>query len=151
MERFAAKCTGCQLCARNCPAHIIVPPAKGVPGPVSLDLDRGYCRYDCNRCGRICPTGAIGVLPLAEKQRTRIAAARFDPRHCLVFQEGVSCGKCAEACPVGAIRLRKNGTPRPVDPTWCIGCGACQYSCPAAPKAMVVGSVNEQTEITKEG
>ena len=36
-ERFAARCTACQLCTANCPAKIIVP-APGGDGPVSLDL-----------------------------------------------------------------------------------------------------------------
>ena len=150
IDRFAAKCTGCQLCARNCPEQLIVPARRGAPGPVALDLGRGQCRFDCNRCGRVCPTGAIAPLPLAEKQRTRIAAARFNPRHCLVFQEGFSCGKCAAACPVGAIRLRKNGTPRPVDMRRCIGCGACQLVCPATPKALTVAGVDKQILIAKE-
>ncbi|MCI5778203.1 MAG: 4Fe-4S binding protein [Lentisphaeria bacterium] len=148
--RFAARCTGCQLCVRNCPAGIIVPASGGAPGPVSLDLSRGGCRFDCNRCGRVCPTGAIRFLPLAEKRRTRIAEARFNPRHCVVFQFESPCGKCAAACPTGAIRLRKNGTPRPVDRKLCIGCGACQQVCPASPKAMTVKSVEIQTLIAKE-
>ena len=45
----------------------------------------------------------------------------------------------AAACPTGAIKLRKNGTPKPVDKSLCIGCGACQAVCPATPKkAMTV-------------
>lgn len=38
-ERFAARCTACQLCTANCPAKIIVP-APGGNGPVSLDSAR---------------------------------------------------------------------------------------------------------------
>lgn len=143
-RRFAAKCTGCQLCTRNCPAHIIVP-APGGDGPVALDLARGSCRFDCRNCSQVCPTGAIKPLTLREKQRLKIAEASFDPRNCLVFQEDEPCGRCAEVCPTGAIKLRKKGTPKPVDRKRCIGCGACQKVCPAPNKAMTVHPVERQT------
>ena len=146
--RFAAKCTACQLCTANCPSKIIVP-APGGDGPVSLDLSRGACKFDCSRCSDVCPTGAIRPLKLKEKQRTKIAEAKFHPRNCIVFQEGTQCGRCAKACPTGAIVLRKNGTPRPVKADLCIGCGACQEVCPAERKAMVVSEI--ETQVLLEG
>ncbi len=145
-ERFAAKCTACQLCTANCPAKIIVP-APGGGGPVSLDLSRGACQFDCNRCSQLCPTGAILPLTLAAKQQTKIAEAKFNPRNCIVFQEGEPCGKCAGVCPVHAISLRRNGTPRPVDTALCIGCGACQNVCPAQEKAMTVHEIETQIRL----
>lgn len=141
-ERFAARCTGCQLCTANCPAKIIIP-APGGAGPVSLDLSKGHCRFDCNRCSEVCPTGAILPLSLAVKRRTKIAEVKFDPQNCIVFQDGKKCGKCAEACPAGAIKLRRTGAPR-VNASLCIGCGACQYVCPAKEKAMTVQPVGSQ-------
>lgn len=140
--RFAAVCTGCQLCTANCPAGIIRPAENGA-GPVSLDLTRGACRFDCNRCSQVCPTGAIRPLALKEKQRTRIAEAQFLPRNCIVFQEGGKCGKCAGVCPTKAITLRRTGAPR-LAPALCIGCGACQAICPATEKAMVIREIEEQ-------
>ena len=142
--RFASKCTSCQLCTANCPAKIIVPAPNG-NGPVSLDLSKGACQYDCNRCSQVCPTGAIIPLTLAAKRKTKIAEAKFDPKKCLVFQEGTQCGKCAKACPTGAVVLRKNGTPRPVKTALCLGCGACQAACPAPGKAMTVQPIEKQT------
>ncbi|MBQ9337931.1 MAG: 4Fe-4S binding protein [Lentisphaeria bacterium] len=142
--RFASKCTACQLCTANCPAKIIVP-APGGDGPVSLDLSKGFCRYDCNRCSQVCPTGAIRPLTLEVKRKTKIAEAKFDPRKCLVFQEGVKCGKCAEACPAKAVRLRRTGAPFPVKTDLCIGCGACQAACPAPEKAMTVHEIEKQS------
>lgn len=139
--RFLAKCTACQLCTANCPSKIIVP-APGGDGPVSLDFAKGYCQADCNRCSQVCPTGAIRPLPLDVKRRTKIAEAKFNPRTCIVFQEGVQCGKCAQVCPTGAITLRKTG-PR-LNAKLCIGCGACQHVCPATEKAMVANPIERQ-------
>ena len=141
--RFTKKCTGCQLCKANCPQQIIVS-APGGTGPVSLDLSKGHCDFDCNRCSQICPTGAIKPLALEEKRRTKIAQASFNPKNCIVFQEGEPCGKCAQNCPTKAISLRKNGTPKPVKSSLCIGCGACQDACPAANKAMTVQEIEKQ-------
>lgn len=145
-ERFAAKCTSCQLCTANCPKKIIVP-APGGTGPVSLDLNRGVCRYNCNLCSQLCPTGAIRPLTLKEKQLTKIAEAKFNPRNCIVFQEEEECGRCASACPAHAITLRDNGTPRPVNTALCIGCGACQMVCPAPEKAMTVHEIEKQVTL----
>ncbi len=148
-ERFSARCTGCQLCVRACPAGIIVPGAAGV-GPVSLDLSRGACQDDCNRCAEVCPTGALATLTLAQKQRTKLAEARFNPKLCRVFQDAEECGDCAGVCPTKAIRLRRSGAPYPVAGERCIGCGACLEVCPSGyGKAFVMVEVAEQVEVER--
>ena len=140
LELFERKCTGCLLCTKVCPQKIIVPAANGT-GPVELDLSTNFCRYNCNLCGNICPTGAIRKLSLSAKQRLQIAAAAFDPSVCIVFQEGAKCGKCGKACPTGAVTLRKNGTPK-FNAKLCIGCGACHAVCPT--EAYSLKSISEQ-------
>ncbi len=138
-ESFQRKCTGCLLCVKVCPQKIIVPDKYGA-GTVHLDLAGSFCRYDCTRCGDICPTGAIRPLPVAVKQRVAIAKAKFDPTICIVYQEGEKCGKCAKACPAGAITLRR-GAPR-FNARLCIGCGACRTSCPT--EAYSINAIKEQ-------
>ena len=128
--RFASRCTACLRCVGVCPSGILRPAEDGA-GPVRIDLSAGACAFDCHRCAEACPTGAIRRMPIAEKQRTRIARLEFHPTHCIVFQgESHFCGRCAEACPTGAIELRRNGTPKVAHPDRCIGCGACQLACP---------------------
>lgn len=149
-RKFSKKCTACMLCVANCPEDIIVP-SPGGTAIIELDLSRGSCNYNCNRCGTICPTGAISPLALVLKRRVKIAEANFDPRNCIVFQDGKKCGKCGEACPTGAISLRKNGTPRPIKKNLCIGCGACQKVCPAQLKAMTVSPIEKQIILQPQG
>lgn len=148
---FADKCTACMLCVVNCPSDIIVPSRHGMG--VEINFDNGFCLYTCNRCGNICPTGAVDALSLPEKRRVKIAEANFDPRSCIAFQESKKCGLCGKACPTGAITLRKNSTPRPVKKDLCIGCGACQNVCPAKKKAMTVSPIEYQKVLsdTTEG
>ena len=141
-RQFAASCTSCQLCTSNCPSGIITPSEYG-NGPVTLDLSKGYCAPDCTTCSNICPTGALTPLTLATKKKTKIAEAKFNPRNCIVFQEGIPCGECSWICPTGAITLRKSGAPK-LNTEKCIGCGACQYVCPATSKAMTITDIAAQ-------
>ena len=139
---FMRKCTGCLLCVKVCPQKIIVPDKNGT-GTVRLDLAGSSCRYNCHRCGNICPTGAIRPLPIAIKQSVAIAKAKFIPTVCIVYQEGEKCGKCAKACPTGAITLRR-GAPR-FNAKLCIGCGACRTACPT--EAYAINAIKEQTPL----
>jgi ferredoxin len=55
----------------------------------------------------------------------------------VVVTNRTSCGACAEICPTGAVRMvggRVPGRPEPaLEDALCIGCGACQKSCPVLP------------------
>lgn len=140
-ERFAARCTSCRLCLANCPRKIIVADAE--TGQVRVDTELGACSFSCARCSEVCPTGALAPLSLPEKQRTKIAEAKFFPAHCIVVETGEFCGLCAGACPRGAIEIEDDGTPRVV-PELCIGCGACRRACPTDGVAMRVLPIPRQ-------
>lgn len=141
-ERFAARCTDCRLCVRNCPAGIIVP-ASGV-GPVSLNLNKAACLFDCNKCSRVCPTGAIRPLSLAQKQSCKIAEAKLDVQKC------IKCGLCARSCPSKAIEFKPENIgrkPPVIDASRCVGCAACMHVCPVG--AISVLPVEKQIFIEK--
>ncbi len=144
-EKFNRKCIACSACVKACPAGIIRPAllawgASGLFQPI-LDYDFGYCQYECKSCTTVCPTGAIEPLSLKAKQRVQIGRAQFHRDACIVVKNGTACGACAEHCPTQAAHmvLYLDGLTIPkVDPSVCIGCGACHFACPATPKAMVV-------------
>jgi Pyruvate/2-oxoacid:ferredoxin oxidoreductase delta subunit len=126
----------------------------------------GYCDYECNRCGQVCPTQAIRPLSLADKKQTRIGLAFIDISRCLPFAFGTPCLVCEEHCPVPekAIELRAHagggrgrGRGRSgggdgaaellyphVVPDRCTGCGICENVCPFKERpAVYVTSANE--------
>lgn len=148
-ERLLAQCTSCNLCAARCEGQVIKPAQLeyglgGVLMPL-LDFSRGYCGWDCNACGKACPSGAIAPLTLEEKRQTRIGRAVYVRAQCVLVTDGVqTCGNCAEHCPTKALTLAeekdKKKYPR-IDERACIGCGACEYHCPAKPRAIHVAGL----------
>lgn len=144
-ENFSRKCIACSACVKACPARIIRPSlsawgASGLFQPI-LDYDFGYCQYECKSCTSVCPTGAIEPLSLEAKQHVQIGRAEFHRDACIVVKNGTACGACAEHCPTQAAHMvpYRNGLTIPkIDPSVCIGCGACHFACPASPKAMTV-------------
>ena len=141
-------CTACHACIAACPNKIIKPAtgeykAAGLSGfmlPV-ITYSHHFCAYDCNECAKVCPNGALIPLLLEEKKLTQIGKVRFYPGRCVVRTDGTACGACDEHCPTKAITMvpLKNGLTFPtVNTDICIGCGGCEYICPARPHAMVV-------------
>lgn len=147
LSNLHAKCTACHLCVSKCPTHVLQPAVmeyglQGMMQPV-MRFDKGYCLYDCNLCGEVCPTGAIELLDREEKKMTFIGHAVFNKEHCIVNTDHVECGNCAEHCPAEAIKMVKSPIDRrtypEVEKALCIGCGRCEYLCPAKPlKAITV-------------
>lgn len=135
-ERFANKCYNCNLCVENCPNKIIAKANDKFP-TVHLDYTKSCCDKNCNKCGQVCPTGAIKRLSLEDKQKTRIAMAMIIEDKC------VNCGHCIKACPYGAITKGENGII--INASKCIGCGACKLKC--RHDAIEIFAVKKQTLI----
>jgi ferredoxin len=146
LDRFLNQCTACQLCVTVCPTHVLQPAfleygLRGLMKP-HMDYRHSFCNFTCNQCGEVCPDGAISILTLANKQITRIGTARLELEKCVVKTKGTDCAACSEHCPTKAVETIPYGNnlrlPQ-VKEELCIGCGACEYACPAQPlKAITV-------------
>ena len=133
----------------------------------------GYCEFSCVLCGQVCPTGAIQKITEKEKMGKgqppiKIGTAFYDQGRCLPWSMATPCIVCEEFCPTSpkAIWVEEvdaplrdskpgpNGEPPPyktvhlqrphVDPSLCVGCGACEKVCPVQDEpAVYVTSVGE--------
>ncbi|MBR6555073.1 MAG: 4Fe-4S dicluster domain-containing protein, partial [Clostridia bacterium] len=133
------RCTGCQLCISKCPNNVLRPSTSlsDMLQP-TMEFDRGYCRPGCTLCSHVCPTGAITEICCKKKTSISIGYAVWVEKNCVVATDGVECGNCQRHCPTGAIMMvesqKYDGRKIPVINTdKCIGCGACEYLCPARP------------------
>jgi len=133
----------------------------------------GYCEPSCVLCSEVCPTGAIWKIAPKEKgwvagagasgsnqssaQRIRLGTAFYDRGRCLPWAEATDCIVCEEWCPVSpkaiyvqeadvvdsAGQVKRLKQPR-IDPSRCVGCGACEYACPLQERpAVYVTSIGE--------
>ena len=157
IEAFKDACTACHACVAACPNKIIKPASfeYGIDGIMlpTVKYDKKYCSYECNACSQTCPHGALKHLSLEEKQKTQIALAVYDPSSCIIVTEGLQCGACSRNCPAGAITMVSNpGAPDilvpSINPDLCVGCGACEYACPAVPRAISILGKSVQTHIS---
>jgi polyferredoxin len=139
----------------------------------------GYCEESCVLCGQVCPTGAIRRFTEKERRGEegqpliKMGTAFYDFGRCLPWAMQIPCIVCEEFCPTSpkAIWVEKvevplreskhgeDGAPpamttvalqRPrVDPSLCIGCGACEKVCPVIDEpAITVSSVGESRSKT---
>jgi ferredoxin len=150
-EDFARMCVRCGECLRVCPNDVLQPLGLGrgleqlwTPQVVA---DWAGCEQSCNRCGHVCPTGAIRALPLEEKRVARMGLAVIDQQACLPYAGRSACQLCADVCTEAgyrAIEFVRVGTQldaagKPIDdtgfvapvvrPEHCVGCGQCQSRC----------------------
>lgn len=140
-KNMAQHCTACQLCVSQCPNGVLRPSGNLLTlMQPTMSYERGYCRPECTRCSEVCPAGAIKPIDTAEKSATQIGHAVWVKKNCVVLTDGVSCGNCARHCPSGAIMMVPSDPDDDlspmvpaVDAAKCIGCGACEYVCPARP------------------
>ena len=145
-EHFSKRCTGCQLCVSECPNDVLRPSSDllHLMLPV-MSYERGFCRPECTRCGEVCPAGAITTVDKPDKSSIQIGHAVFIQKNCVAVTDGVDCGNCERHCPTGAIELvalREDDDESPwvpaVNEEACIGCGACEYVCPARPFSAIM-------------
>ena len=141
-DEFLAKCIRCGQCIEACATNALHPAQTGMGWGAlwapALLMNQGYCAYDCNRCGQICPSGAIPPLTLDEKRKQVIGIAVVDNDLC------INCMVCREVCAYEAIDtgeiVKKNGQTKPlpiVVKDKCVGCGQCEFKCPAPPSIKV--------------
>lgn len=140
LDNFSATCIRCYACVNACPSGVLTVRKAGGLAELclpELDFDKhegAYCRYDCNACSEVCPTGAIQDLPMDKKRQQKIANAYIIREACISWEDREECMDCAEACPYGAIEVRGRGRgvecPK-INQEKCRGCGACRNVCPA--------------------
>lgn len=166
-------CTACQLCIANCPNGVLRPSTdiQHFLQPV-MEYDKGYCRPECTRCADVCPAGAIKPITKEEKTAIQIGHAVWIKENCLPATQEQKCGSCASHCPAEAIQMvpidksiKQNPTDRQwydaegnqldwravnnllripvVDTEKCIGCGKCEYLCPARPFSAIYVEGND--------
>ncbi|PKP06177.1 MAG: hydroxyacid dehydrogenase [Bacteroidetes bacterium HGW-Bacteroidetes-5] len=147
IDHLKRNCTACYACVSACPNNIIQPASMeygldGVLLPV-LSFKHHFCGYECNMCTTVCPNDALKPMSIEDKQLSQIGEAQFFLEKCIVHTDGTDCGACDEHCPTKAITMVPYGEGSLYIPSLnvdiCIGCGGCEYICPAVPeKAMVV-------------
>ena len=155
LANFTQHCTSCQLCVSKCPNNVLRP-SQSIERLLQpeLSFERGFCRPACNICSQVCPNGAIKPIEKAMKSAIKIGTAVWVPDNCIAYSEGVSCGNCERHCPNGAIKMVEcKDKPRAskipvIDTERCLGCGACEYVCPARPfSAIFVEGIEEHRTV----
>ncbi len=170
---FLSRCIRCGECMKVCPNNALHPTLDqaGLEGlwTPTLVPRIGYCEPSCVLCSEVCPTGAIWQITPKEKgwvvgvgrQRDRPADPAGDgilrsrPLPALGhghrlhrlrgvvpgFAQGHLCSRGQVIDSAGNTKTLKQ--PR-VDPSRCVGCGACEYACPLQEHpAVYVTSIGE--------
>ncbi|HET9570286.1 MAG TPA: 4Fe-4S dicluster domain-containing protein [Bacteroidales bacterium] len=146
IEHLNAHCTACHLCVAQCPSRILKPSfleygVEGMMQPV-MDFSHGFCNFDCTLCTEVCPNGALKKLTMDEKHSTQMGFVNFIKTNCVVYTDETFCGACSEHCPTQAVSMvpyKGDLTIPQINTAICVGCGGCEYVCPAKPaKAIYV-------------
>jgi NAD-dependent dihydropyrimidine dehydrogenase PreA subunit len=134
-------CIRCDQCIEGCPQKAILPAIfeggwDSLYTPMLDPFIGGYCDYDCNLCGQICPSQAIQPLTLEEKRKAVIGIAQVN------FETCVRCMDCLEQCPYECFEEVEveglRGVFPKVIPGDCVGCGLCVVVCPEQEERAIV-------------
>jgi len=160
---FLDRCVRCHECTRICSTTgSYLQPAlfesglEGLWTPIGKPRT-GFCEFNCNLCGQVCPTGAIQNLDLEQKKQMKMGTASFDKNRCIPWYRLENCLVCEEHCPIPdkAIQFDEREVIRPdgqtalvkfpyVKEERCVGCGMCVVKCPLPGKAGIfVSNVGE--------
>jgi polyferredoxin len=156
----------CVLCSEVCPTGAIwqiTPREKGwvvgvgAPAEGAHGAARPAALVRNNAADPPARRTAENRLPQPATGPVRLGTAFYDRGRCLPWAMATDCIVCEEWCPVSpkaiyvveaevvdsAGRTRMLKQPR-VDPSRCVGCGACEYACPLQEKpAVYVTSIGE--------
>jgi polyferredoxin len=157
ISNFTSRCTACHLCVSACPTHVLKPSLfeygwSGMMQP-HMDFQQSFCNYECTSCSEVCPTGAIMPLSVERKVTTQIGVVHFIKEKCIVYTDGTSCGACSEHCPTKAVHMVPYRGLLKIPKTnvdICIGCGGCEYVCPARPEKAIFVNGNTDHKIAKK-
>ncbi len=161
---FTSVCMRCGECVRVCPTQGLQPSLleggwQNVFTP-HLVPRLGYCSFSCDACVQVCPTGAIPQITLTQKQQTSIGLASINTDRCLPWAYNTTCSVCEEMCPLAEKAIHQEEVEainaqgdviilkRPyVLRELCIGCGICEYYCPAGGEAAIQVETLPKTDI----
>jgi polyferredoxin/formate hydrogenlyase subunit 6/NADH:ubiquinone oxidoreductase subunit I len=167
-EDFLNRCIRCLECVRICRSNGKCLQPDRIHGnimelwaPVAV-MRGGYCEYNCNLCGLVCPTEAILPLSLDQKKQTPMGLAYFNKNLCIPYAQNKDCLVCEEHCPTPdkAIKFEiKNviladGSQRAVKYPYikkqlCIGCGICEDKCPLPGAPGIFVNTDNEKRLTK--
>ncbi len=167
-DDFRDKCIRCMECVRICASNGACLQPSGIQNAIDdlwlpvAEMRIGYCEYECNLCGQVCPTQAILPLPLEIKQKTPMGLAHFDKNLCIPYSRNEECLVCEEHCPTPdkAIKFDVRDYTDPVTgrtkkvkypyvvAELCIGCGICVTKCPLEGRAGIFVTAERQKRPT---